>query len=115
MSDYTDLRDWCVPMGDDFITVRAIRWHLGRSGSGWVYTVEAGFRFDVSIPVWAQWAFDPKDERYLKAACLHDHMLENGWSRVTAGAEFHEALRADGVGRIRRKLMWLAVSLFKHD
>jgi hypothetical protein len=113
VSSYTRLIDWCERIGDDYVTTRAIRWQIGRVGSGHIYTVWPGYRFDVSIPWWARLVFDPHDARYLKAACLHDHMLEAGWDRVTAGAIFHQALRADGVPAWRRLAMWLAVSVYR--
>jgi hypothetical protein len=58
--------------------------------------------------------FDPKDHRFMKAAALHDWLLDRDWSRLTAGAIFHNALQADGVVLWRRLVMWLAVSLWKY-
>ncbi|KQI68653.1 hypothetical protein AN189_10185, partial [Loktanella sp. 3ANDIMAR09] len=55
----------------------------------------------------------PHDPRFHKAAALHDHLLRQGWDRLTAGAVFHDALLADGVPRWRRFAMWFAVSAFK--
>lgn len=114
MSDYTSLPgDWYDRVGDDYRTNRSIRWQIGRVGSGYLYAVPPGYLFDVSIPCWARVVFSRHDRRYLKAACLHDHMLDSGWDRVTAAAIFHQALRADGVGRLRRLVMFLAVSVYK--
>lgn len=80
---------------------------------GPVYIVPAGFTFDVSIPGWLHWLFDPEDVRYHKAACLHDHMLKSGWNRLTAAGEFHEGLKADRVSYCRRLIMYLAVAMWK--
>jgi hypothetical protein len=100
--------------GGDYLTDADLRWDLGKEGSGLTYTVPAGFRFDVSVPRILQWAFSPKDRRFLKAAALHDHMLENGWSRIESAAVFHEALKADKVSRLKRLAMFLAVALWRY-
>lgn len=115
MSAYTHAEDWCLPVGGIlYQSIRPLSWEVGAPGSGLIVTVPAGTVFDVSIPVGLRWLFDPHNPAYLKAAALHDEMLLRGWARTTAGAEFHEALKADGVARWRRLAMWLAVSLFKY-
>jgi len=115
MSAYTKAEDWCVFIGG--ITYRVekpLSWDVGVKNSGLVVTVPKGRIFDVSIPRGLRWLFDPHDPHYLKAAALHDEMLDRNWARTTSGAEFHEALKADGVALWRRLSMWLAVSLFKY-
>ena len=115
MSAYTHAEDWCLPVGGIlYQSIRPLSWEVGAQGSGLIVTVPAGTVFDVSIPRGLRWLFDPHDPRYLKAAALHDEMLLRGWARTTAGAEFHEALKADKVAMWRRLSMWLAVSLFKY-
>ncbi|MFC6640807.1 MULTISPECIES: DUF1353 domain-containing protein [Sulfitobacter] len=86
-----------------------LRVEFGRPGSGFFYQVPAGFAFDVSAPWWSRWWVDPHDRRLHRAAALHDHALAAGWQRVAAAALFSEALRADGVGRVKRLAMVLAV------
>lgn len=115
MSAYTSVFDWCIYIGQNkYRTVKELRWELGRKGSGFWYVVPAGVTFDVSVPWWACPIFSPHDKRYLKAAALHDQMLlVDRWSRVTSGAEFHQALHAQKVGPTRRLIMWLAVSAYK--
>ena len=89
-------------------------WRVGLK-TGPAYTVLAGFEFDVSIPRWLWWLFDPRDPVFLKGAALHDHMLIHGWSRLTAAAEFHNALKADGVRLWRRLAMFLATALWRYE
>lgn len=93
---------------------KPLSWEVGVKGSGLIVTVPKGTVFDVSIPVGLRWLFDPHNPHYLKAAALHDELLRRKWARTTAGAEFHEALKADRVATWRRLVMWLAVSLFKY-
>lgn len=114
MSQYTANLAPAVPVGADLYQLAyTLVWHVG-CVSGPAYEVEKGFLFDVSIPWWATWLFSRHDPKFLKAAALHDHMLKAGWSRISAGAEFHNALLADGVSAWRRIVMWLAVSLWKY-
>lgn len=114
MSAYTEAGQWAVPVGGILYRAeRPLMWEIGYKGSGYLVTVSKGTIFDVSIPRGLRWLFDPHNPAYLKAAALHDELLRRGWARTTAGAEFHEALKADGVALWRRLVMWLAVSLFK--
>lgn len=105
--------DWCRRLGGiRYATTTPLAWGIGREG-GPEIIIPSGFPFDVSVPPPLRWWASPHDPRYLRAAALHDWLLLDGWWRVTAGAIFLEALRADGVGRIRRLAMWLAVSLYR--
>jgi hypothetical protein len=101
--------------GSLWTLTNVLTWEIGFKGSGLVWTVPAGFASDLaSIPLLARLVFDRGDSRYAKAAILHDHMLDAGFDRLTAAAEFHSALRADGVKRWRRLVMFLAVALWKY-
>jgi hypothetical protein len=116
VSTYTEASDWYARLtGIDYLVTGALSWELGFVGSGLVVTVLPGKTFDVSIPRGLRWFFDPHDPSFLKAAALHDDLLRLGWDRITAGAVFHEALKADGVKRWRRLSMWLTVSLTKYS
>ena len=87
---------------------------IGRPGSGLALAVPAGFEFDLSVPPGLAWLVDPHDPAHLPAAALHDYALARGWDRVTAAALFHAALRAAGVPRWRRLVMFLAVALYRY-
>ena len=89
-------------------------WRIGHV-DGPAYAVPAGYVFELSVPLALRWLFNPHDARHHKAAALHDHMLEQGWSRITAGAEFHDALNASGVPAWRRFLMLLAVLVWRFE
>lgn len=114
MSHYTAGPAIAEPVdGGKYRLVQSIIWHVG-SATGPVYVVPVGFVFDVSVPWWLTWLFNPDDPHFFKAAALHDRMLSEGWDRITAGAEFHNALKADGVPTWQRLMMWLGVSLWKY-
>lgn len=55
----------------------ALIWRIGNQ-FGPVYRVPKGFEFEVSVPRLLRWIVSPHDHRFLKAAALHDHMLETG-------------------------------------
>lgn len=86
-------------------------WEMGRKGSGLTITVPKGFASDLaSIPSPVRWWLNPADARFARAAILHDWFLASrDWSRVTASAEFFEALRAGGVGRFKATAMAIAI------
>jgi hypothetical protein len=114
MSAYTDHFGAVALSGIDYKLTAPLTWRIGHI-DGPAVTVPAGFVFQVSVPTILRWAFSPHDGRFHKAAALHDWLLINGWDRVTSGAIFHEALKADGVGTWKRKVMLLAVVLWKFE
>lgn len=113
MSAYTDHRFVAPVEGRTYRLTARLDWRIGHE-TGPRYTVPAGFAFDVSVPPGLSWLVDPHDARHFKAAALHDHMLLNGWSRITAAAEFHNALKADRVSAWRRLLMFAAVVIWRY-
>lgn len=112
MSAYTDHFGAVHVGGIGYRLTRDLVWHIGHL-NGPAFTVPAGYRFDVSVPWGLRWLFDPHRPDFHKAAALHDRMLDEGWSRITAAAEFHNALKADGVAMWRRLVMFLAVALWR--
>jgi hypothetical protein len=79
---------------------------------GHVYVAPLDMVFDgASIPR-AAWSAvgHPFDARYLPAAVIHDALYQQQvTTRARADAVFREALRANGVNRVRATTMWLAV------
>lgn len=97
-----------------YYTTEPVEWEIGVKGSGLWLTIPANFSFDVSVPWFARWIFDPHDPRYRLAACLHDYALHKlGWSRVAAASIFEQGLRAAHVGPVERLVMTLGVILWK--
>lgn len=114
MSIYTDHSPRVALVGGiKYRLIDAVSWHVGMIG-GPVVIVPPGFEFDVSVPPWLQWLYSPHERKFFKAAALHDYLLAKGWDRMTSGAIFHDALRADGVPVWRALSMWLAVSLWRY-
>lgn len=85
-------------------------------GENAVIQIEAprGFEFDVSVPRLLWWLIDPHDDRFLRAAALHDYALHRlGWPREVAAAPFGHVLRENGVSRAKRLAMVLAVIVWR--
>ena len=68
-----------------------------------------------TIPALARLFFNPADSRYMKAAILHDYMLQTKqFSARQTAAAFRDALKAADVSRWRVTVMWLAVLVWTH-
>ena len=110
MSAYTD-HVLVQPGGALWRLAAPLAWDIGKKGSGLTFVVPAGFASDLaSVPWYARWLFNPADPRFAKASILHDAMLADpNFSRLTAAAEFAQALAADEVRVWRCVVMGLAV------
>lgn len=105
--------DWCQPIGGiDYITAKPKDWELMFKGSGYVVTVPAGFVFQSSVPRWLWPVFDPHDERYLWAACIHDWLLRLGCRPASAAAEWYDGAMAFDAPERKTKLAHFGI--FRH-
>lgn len=77
-------------------------------------TVPAGFVTDFASVPKVLWNLLPPTGPYGKAAVIHDYLYRSyGFSsKIVADAIFLEAMKALGVGRCKRNVMYLAVHLF---
>ena len=86
------------------------------SKAGWIYTVPLGFWCDLaSIPRLAR-SFATSWHLTARAGVLHDLLYRwaeaFGLLRREADGLYREALRSDGVGRIRARIQWLGLRAF---
>lgn len=91
-------------------TLDPITWEIGKKGSGLWVTVPAGFEFESSVPRLCWWFFPPDDPRFLKAAAVHDWLLEASYAAAFAAGEWHSAAKSSGAPPVRRYLAFLAVA-----
>lgn len=109
MSDYTN-HLLITPDGAFWRLEQILVWEIGKKGSNLKVIIPVGFNSDLAtIPWFARWLFKTSNAKYAKAAILHDYMLLNEFSPITAAAEFAQALKADGVSNWRAIIMGLAV------
>lgn len=107
----TGLPEWYRPHGAGYITTAPILWDIGKKGSGWVLCIPAGFEFESSVPRALWWLFSPDDPDFLKSACIHDWLLENGFCRAMADAEWLDAARSVGAPVARREIAYLLMQI----
>lgn len=102
MSAFTDNLA-ITPSGDllkKWKLVAPLYWDLLHKGSGLTITVPTGYESDLAtVPPVARILIDTTDPALIKAAILHDFLLDDLTnSRLEAAAVFHDALRAGGWG-----------------
>ncbi|GLQ26143.1 DUF1353 domain-containing protein [Sulfitobacter pacificus] len=116
MLDFETPADWSQHLsGIKYVTTRDIDWGLGTPRSKTRLKIPAGRVFDVSVPRGLRWLIDPHNPKYRIAGLIHDELLHvHNWTRMRAGGEFHDALRAGGTSAICAIALWVAVSLFKY-
>lgn len=100
--------------GTRYITLEPVRLRIESGSALFKMDVPEGFVFDVSVPRPLRWIFDPHDKRFLPASALHDYALhELKWPRALSAAPFSYSLRQQGVSRIKRLAMVLAVIVWR--
>lgn len=110
MSDYTAFDGTFSPTANGrFTASKDLTWDIGRLGSGVTITVPALYEHDVSVPGLLTPFFSRTEPKFQRAARLHDWLLDDGWSAWTSAAVFYDALKADGVPRLKRWSMAIAV------
>ena len=70
---------WCRKGGArGYVTTQTVSWNLMWKGSPHIETVLPGREFESSVPRSLQWLWSPDDPYFLKAALIHDVLLEQG-------------------------------------
>lgn len=82
--------------GDRYELRDALPWRIGGPMVEHCVTIPAGFTFDSSVPRFMRWILSAHDPRFLLAACVHDWLLEQGYGRAQAAAEWYDGARAGG-------------------
>ena len=82
-----------------------LEWAFGRCEAKKPIIIKKGYNVDVSVPRLLEWAFDPHNNAHIRAAAVHDSLLEKGYARDFCSSEFRCALILGGV---KPKLAWTA-------
>lgn len=116
MSQFSSPDQWSEPIGGiRYRTTRPIDWGIGTPQSKLRMQIPVGRPFDVSVPKGLRWLIDPHAPQYRLAGVIHDELLHvHNWTRMRAGGEFHDALRAGGTHHALAVAMWLVVSIFRY-
>ena len=101
---------WCKKGGArGYVTTRPLDWWIGKKHSMWLLTVPAGREFESSVPRGLRWAFSPDDPLFLKSACIHDMLLEEGYRLAFADSQWFEAALSEGAPQLRVRLAHSAI------
>jgi hypothetical protein len=102
---------WCIKGGArGYVTTRTVDWWIGKKDSGWEFSVPAGRAFESSVPRWLWWLYSPDDPLFLKPACIHDTLLEEGFRQAFADSQWFEAAMSEHAPPLR---VWLAYSAMR--
>ncbi|KPU83673.1 hypothetical protein JI58_08045 [Marinosulfonomonas sp. PRT-SC04] len=105
----TNVPKWCVKGGSrSYVTAQTVFWNIGKKGSGWVLTIPPGREFESSVPKYLHWALSPDDPYFLKAAVIHDTLLESGFRRAFADSQWFEAAMSEHAPALRT---WVAYGM----
>jgi hypothetical protein len=103
---------WCLKGGArGYVVTRALSWDIGKSGSGWVLYVEAGREFESSVPRLFRWFLSPDDPFFLKAAVVHDALLEGGCRPAFADSQWVEVALSEHAPQVRARLAFEGMRL----
>ena len=116
-----------------YVSVKDVSWEIGKKKSGWVLTVPAGREFESSVPTlsykntWLQkllgwfqpfhWVLSPDDPRFLKAALIHDVLLESGYTKHFSDSQWLEVNKSQHTPKWNTRLAYLGMvvrRLFKN-
>lgn len=103
---------WCIKGGArGYTTTRTVTWNLMWKGSPFILTIEPGRSFESSVPRSLQWFWSPDDPYYLKAALIHDVLLESGSRWIEADSQWFAAALSEHAPPIKTALAWSGMIL----
>lgn len=103
---------WCKKGGSrGYVTVKEVTWSVGIEDGPFVLTIGQGREFESSIPKPLRWLWSPDDPHFLKPALIHDHLLEEGWRRQSADAQWYEVALSNYAPKWKTRLGYLGMVL----
>lgn len=109
MSNAPDV-SWCKP-GDsrDYVTVETVVWDLMWKGSPFSLRIPPGREFESSVPRTLQWLWSPADPYFLKAALIHDYLLESGSRGFEADSQWRAAALSEDAPAFKTAVAYLGM------
>lgn len=103
-----DTVDPCV-----YKLIEDFEYHIGEFPSTDVIIVKKGYETDLASVPRILWSVFPPNGHYAKAAIVHDYLYSNAiGTKAKADKIFYEAMGVLRIPKWKRKIMYLAVSLF---
>jgi len=105
---------WCEKGGSrGYVVTAPFTWNLGRKGSGRTLEVPVGREFESSVPRLLHWLWSPDDQKYLKAAVVHDMLLEEGNSKLFSDSQWFDAAASVGAPGLKTWLAYFAMIVMR--
>lgn len=93
---------WCRKGGArGYVTTQTVFWNLMWKGSPYVLDIPPGREFESSVPRSLQWLWSPDDPFFLKAALIHDVLLESGARGFEADSQWRAAALSQKAPAVR--------------
>ena len=93
---------WCEKGGArGYVTMQAVTWNLMWKDSPFALTIPPGRAFESSVPRILQWLWSPDDPFYLKAALIHDVLLESGARPFEADSQWRAVALSENAPAFR--------------
>lgn len=93
---------WCRKGGArGDVTTQTVSWHLMWKGSPYVLDIPPGRAFESAVPRSLHWLWSPDDPFYLKAALIHDVLLESGARGFEADSQWRAAALSNKAPALR--------------
>lgn len=101
---------WCRKGGSrGYITTQTVTWHLMWKDSPYVLRIAPGREFESSVPRSLQWLWSPDDPYFLKAALIHDVLLESGARGFEADSQWRAAALNDNANAFKTGVAYFAM------
>lgn len=96
-------------VGKKYEVTQDFVWFVGIDELNFAVPIYVGYQFESSVPWFLRWILSPDHPKFLTAACVHDIMLEAGFSRPLSDSQWLEVARSKDAPRLKRELAFLAI------
>ena len=96
----------------EYYTNKDIVWRVGKKDGELFLYIPKGTEFESSIPTWLRWLITTDHPQLLKAALIHDVLLDRGYRPVLAAIEWYDAALSDGFPRVKAILATIFIWLY---
>lgn len=113
MSAFTEFKSYKLLEGTTYILEDDLVWHVGRYPSPFIFNIEKGKTFDISVPKIFRRFISPHDSKMLLASAVHDHLIFAGFNEEFCTQEFIRAALALGNSKFHIFPLSILVYLYR--
>jgi len=92
-----------------YVLAAPLCWNIGKKQSEWLLIIPEGTEFESSVPALLRWALSPDDPAFLKAAVIHDFLLESGFKRAFADSQWLEAALSEQAPPFKARIAYVGM------